>query len=169
MHLFTRLLTREEGELGWRLASRGMPTGPPGTPGLEVPTVQEPAVTVRNRRFRFWKLLNRNRTARVFRGYGFGFGFGFEPTVFRRFFTVPNHRFFAVPAWFHSFLAVFRWSGLEPPGTGGPGTVSIQKFLNLNRTTVQKLTVSDRINSHGFGCNRLFSKPWAGLLSPIRN
>ena len=30
------------------------------------------------------------------------------------FFMVPNRRFFAVPAWFHGFPAVFRGSDLEP-------------------------------------------------------
>ena len=42
-------------------------------------------------------------------------------------------------------------------------TVSVRNFLNLNRTTVQKLTVSVRVNSHGFGFNRRFDKPWASL------
>ena len=49
-------------------------------------------------------------------------------------------------------------------GTGGSGTVSVQKYLNLNRTMVQESTVSVRVNSHGygFGFNRRFSNSWAG-------
>ena len=66
--------------------------------------VLEPAVMVRNRRFQFWKLSNRNRTAMVFHG----FDFDSEQTVFGRFFTVLNRRFFAVSAWFHGFLAIFH-------------------------------------------------------------
>ena len=100
-----------------------------------MPTVPESAVTVRNRRFRFWKLPNRNRNARVFHGYGFGFGS--EPAVFHG-----------------SEPLVFCGSGLVSQFSSGflrfrHGFGS--NFLNLNRTTVQKLTISVRVNFHGFG------------------
>ena len=75
------------------------------------------------------------------RWFQFRFRTGGFSVVFLRFFTVSNRQFFMVPAWFNDFPAVFR----------GSGTVLVQKFLNMNRTTVQKSTASIRINSHGFG------------------
>ena len=66
--------------------------------------------------------------------------------VFLRFFTVPNHRFLQFRLGFHRFSAVFRGSSLEPPETGSFGTVLVRNILNLNRTTVKKLTISVRVN-----------------------
>ena len=90
--------------------------------------------------------------------------------------------------WTIGFVAVFCGSGLISRfsdgfllfrfGTGCSGTVSVQKILNLNRTTFQKIDgfSSDKLSrfrfrtvtdGYGFGFNRRFGKPWADLLCPF--
>ena len=46
--------------------------------------------------------------------FWFRFQTGGFPTVLFRVFTVPNRRYFAVPAWFHGFPVVLHGSDLEP-------------------------------------------------------
>ena len=115
---------------------------------VEVSTVQEPTVTVRNRRFQFWKLLNRNRTARVlFRGYGSG-----SKTA-------------GFPAIFHGF---------KPPVFCGSGTVSVRKNFEPEPNHDLKIDSfgSDKFSGfrfgtvtdgYGYSFNRQFDKPWADL------
>lgn len=94
---------------------------------------------------------------------------------FLRLFTVPNRRFlryFAVPAWLHGFPAIFLWFRF---GTGSFDMVSVQKNFNLNRSTVQKLTVLIRViltvsfgtvtGGYSSSFNRRFKKPWASLVN----
>ena len=74
------------------------------------------------------------------------FRFRFQNPGFRFQFRIDGFYGFE-PAVFNGFLQ-FR---LDSTVFRGSGTVSVRKFLNLNRTTVLKLMVSILVNFHGSG------------------